>query len=144
VPAAPCHLLAHNPALAAGLQGPRLVHAIPCRLAMAYDEQFAHRIREVLAEEDGVTEKAMFGGLAFLVGGNMAVGITNTAELMVRVGPDATDDALSRPHTRLFDMTGRPMKGWILVAREGVKTKRQLIPWVERGVRFARTLPAKG
>jgi TfoX/Sxy family transcriptional regulator of competence genes len=111
---------------------------------MAYDEEFAHRVHELLAEEDGVTEKAMFGGLAFLVGGNMAVGISNTAELMVRVGPDATDDALSRPHTRLFDMTGRPMKGWILVAREGVKTKRQLAPWVERGVRFARTLPPKG
>jgi TfoX/Sxy family transcriptional regulator of competence genes len=67
---------------------------------MAYDEEFAHRVRELLAEEDGVTEKAMFGGLAFLVGGNMAVGISNTAELMVRVGPDGTDDALSRPHTR--------------------------------------------
>lgn len=111
---------------------------------MAYDEELAHRVRELLAEEDGVSEEAMFGGLAFLVGGNMAVGISNTAELMVRVGPDATDDALSRAHTRLFDMTGRPMKGWIVVAREGVKTKRQLAPWVERGVRFARTLPAKG
>jgi TfoX/Sxy family transcriptional regulator of competence genes len=111
---------------------------------MAYDEAFAHRVRELLAEEDGVTERAMFGGLAFLVGGNMAVGISSTAELMVRVGPDATDEALSRPHTRLFDMTGRPMKGWILVARAGVETKRQLAPWVERGVRFARTLPAKG
>jgi hypothetical protein len=74
----------------------------------------------------------------------MAVGITNTAELMVRVDPDATDDALSRAHTRLFDMTGRPMKGWIVVAREGVKTECQLAPWVERGVRFVRTLPAKG
>jgi TfoX/Sxy family transcriptional regulator of competence genes len=111
---------------------------------MAYDENLAHRIRALLAEEDGVTEKAMFGGLAFLVGGNMAVGISSTAELMVRVGRDATDDALSRPHSRLFDMTGRPMKGWILVSREGVKTKRELAPWVERGVRFARTLPAKG
>jgi TfoX/Sxy family transcriptional regulator of competence genes len=91
-----------------------------------------------------VTEKAMFGGLAFLVGGNMAVGISNTAELMVRVGPDATDDALSRPHARLFDMSGRPMKGWILVAPEGFRTKRQLGAWVDRGMRFARTLPAKG
>ena len=114
------------------------------RVGMAYDEDLAHRIRELLADEAGVTEKAMFGGLAFLVGGNMAVGISNTDELMVRVGPDATDAALSRPHTRLFDMSGRPMKGWVLVAREGMKTKRQLAPWVERGVRFARTLPAKG
>jgi TfoX/Sxy family transcriptional regulator of competence genes len=80
---------------------------------MAYDEAFASRVRELLAGEDGVTERVMFGGLAFLVGGNMAVGISNTAELKVRVGADATDHALSRPHTRLFDMTGRPMKGWI-------------------------------
>lgn len=91
-----------------------------------------------------MTERAMFGGLAFLVGGNMAVDISNTAELMVRVGPDATDEALSRQHTGLFDMNGRPMKGWILVAREGMQTKRQLAPWVERPVRFARALPAKG
>ena len=111
---------------------------------MAYDAELAHRIRELLADERGVTEKAMFGGLAFLVGGNMAVGISNGGELMVRVGADATDDALSRPHTRLFDMSGRPMQGWVVVAREGVRTKRQLAPWVQRGVRFARTLPAKG
>jgi hypothetical protein len=63
---------------------------------------------------------------------------------MVRVGPEATDEALGRPHTRLFDMTGRPMKGWILVSPEGFRTARQLGPWVKRGVAFARTLPAKG
>jgi TfoX/Sxy family transcriptional regulator of competence genes len=111
---------------------------------MAYDEDFAHRIREQLAGEEGVTEKAMFGGLAFLVGGNMAVGIASTGELMVRVGPDATDDALAQPHTRLFDMSGRPMKGWILVSREGVEDDRALGEWAQRGVRFARSLPAKG
>ena len=77
---------------------------------MAYDEDLAHRVRARLAEQDGITEKAMFGGLAFLLRGNMAVGISGD-ELMVRVGPDATDDALARPHTRAFDMTGRPMKG---------------------------------
>jgi hypothetical protein len=81
---------------------------------MAYDEDFAHRVRELLADQDAITEKAMFGGLAFLLHGNMAVGISSGDELMVRVGADATDDALGRPHTRLFDMTGRPMKGWIL------------------------------
>jgi TfoX/Sxy family transcriptional regulator of competence genes len=111
---------------------------------MAYDEEFAHRIREQLGDEAGVSEKAMFGGLAFLLGGNLAVGISNGGELMVRVGPHTTEDALARPHTRLFDMTGRPMKGWILVAPEGVKTNRQLDAWVKRGVAFARTLPPKG
>jgi hypothetical protein len=111
--------------------------------AMAYDEGFAERIREALGDEAGVSEKAMFGGLAFLLRGNLAVGISNGGELMVRVGPDGTEDALARPHTRLFDMTGRPMKGWVLVAPEGVKTKRQLAPWVKRGVEFARTLPPK-
>jgi hypothetical protein len=111
---------------------------------MAYDEDLANRVREQLAGEDGVTEKQMFGGLAFLLHGNMAVGLSSGGELMVRLGPDATDDALARPHTRLFDMTGRPMRGWILVAPEGVATKRQLGAWVRRGVDFARTLPAKG
>lgn len=110
---------------------------------MAYDQDLAHRIREQLSDEHGVTEKAMFGGLAFLLRGNMAVGISNGGELMVRVGPDATDDALARPHTRLFDMTGRPMKGWILVAPAGIKTKRQLGPWIARGIAFASTLPPK-
>lgn len=111
---------------------------------MAYDEDLAQRIRGLLADENGVTEKAMFGGLAFLLRGNMAVGISNGGELMVRVGPQATDAALARPHTRLFDMTGRPMKGWILVASEGVKTKRQLAAWVARGAKFADGLPPKG
>jgi TfoX/Sxy family transcriptional regulator of competence genes len=111
---------------------------------MPYDNELAHRIREQLADERGVTEKAMFGGLAFLLDGNMAVGISNGGELMVRVGPDASDEALARPHTRIFDMTGRPMRGWILIAAEGFATKRQLGAWVRRGVAFARTLPAKG
>jgi TfoX/Sxy family transcriptional regulator of competence genes len=111
---------------------------------MAYDDDLAHRIREQLGDERGVTEKAMFGGLAFLLDGNMAVGISNSGELMVRVGPDASDEALARPHTRVFDMTGRPMKGWILVSAEGFATKRQLGGWVRRGVAFTRTLPAKG
>src|SRR5947207_15536879 len=111
---------------------------------MAYEEGFAHRVRELLADQDAITEKAMFGGLAFLLHGNMAVGISSGDELMVRVGADATDDALGRPHTRLFDMTGRPMKGWILVAPEGLKTKRQLGAWVARGVQFASSLPPKG
>ncbi len=111
---------------------------------MTYDNELAHRIRERLGDERGVTEKAMFGGLAFLLHGNMAVGISNRGELMVRVGPDASDEALARAHTRVFDMTGRPMKGWVLVSAEGFATKRLLGVWVGRGLAFARTLPAKG
>ena len=110
---------------------------------MAYHEDLAHRVREQLAGESGVSEKAMFGGLAFLLDGNIAVELSSGGELMVRVGPDGTDAALARAHTRLFDMTGRPMRGWILVAPEGIKTKRQLASWVSRGVQYARTLPAK-
>ena len=110
---------------------------------MAYDEDLADRVREQLAPEPAVTEKAMLGGLAFLLEGNMAVGLSGD-ELMVRVGADASDDALARPHTRPFDMTGRPMKRWILVAPEVVAEERDLSAWVSRGVGYARSLPAKG
>jgi hypothetical protein len=110
---------------------------------MPVDQDFANRIREELADVDGITEKAMFGGLAFLLHGNMAVGIMSTGDLMVRVGPDATEEALSKPHTRLFEMRGRSMTGWVIVALEGVKTKRQLGPWVKRGVAFASSLAPK-
>jgi hypothetical protein len=111
---------------------------------MAYDEELAHRVRELVTHEEGLSEMAMFGGLAFLLDGNMSVGLSSRGELMVRVGPWATDEALSRPHTRLFDMRGRPLRGWVLVHRDGLKTKRQLSGWVRRGVTFARTLPPKG
>ena len=110
---------------------------------MAYDEDLARRVRGRLAAEAGVTEKAMFGGLAFLLDGNMAVGLSG-AELMVRVGPEAAEAALARPHTRPFDMTGRPMKGWILVAPEAVAGEGDLAAWVAQGLDFARSLPAKG
>ena len=109
---------------------------------MAYDEDLAQRVRGQLASEPSITEKAMFGGLAFLLKGNMAVGLSG-AELMVRVGPRAADDALARAHTRPFDMTGRPMKGWILVAPEGVTGEDELADWVTQGLEFARSLPAK-
>jgi hypothetical protein len=111
---------------------------------VAYDEALAERVREQLAGERGLTEKAMFGGLAFLLDGNMSVGLSGGGELMVRVGPEATDDALARPHTRVFDMTGRPMRGWILVAPEGIGGDGELAAWVRRGVDFARSLPPKG
>jgi TfoX/Sxy family transcriptional regulator of competence genes len=110
---------------------------------MAYDDVLAERIRDRLRGVDGVTQKRMFGGLAFLTHGNMTVGVIGD-DLIVRVGPEATAAALTRPGAREFDMTGRPMKGWILVEPAGTKTTRQLTPWVGRGVRFALTLPPKG
>jgi TfoX/Sxy family transcriptional regulator of competence genes len=110
---------------------------------MAYDQDFANRIREQLASVDGITEKAMFGGLGFLLHGNMAVGIMSTGDLMVRVGPEGADDALAKAHTRPFEMRGRSMTGWVIVALEGVKTKHQLAPWVKRGVSLASSLPPK-
>jgi TfoX/Sxy family transcriptional regulator of competence genes len=109
---------------------------------MAYDEALAERVREQLAPQPGLTEKAMFGGLAFLLDGNMAVGLSGD-ELMVRVGPERADEALARPHTRPFDMTGRPMKGWILVAQDALGEDGELADWVGEGVAFARSLPPK-
>ncbi len=111
---------------------------------MAYDEELAHRLREQLTGEAGVTEIAMFGGLAFLLRGNMAVTVSSHGGLMVRVGTEASEDALRRPHTKQIEMRGRPMPGWIHVAPDGVKTKRQIGVWVRRGVEFTRTLPPKG
>jgi TfoX/Sxy family transcriptional regulator of competence genes len=110
---------------------------------MAYDQELAHRVREQLADEEGVSEKAMFGGLAFLLHGNMAIAVSSHGGLMVRVGVEAAENAVARPHVKQIEMRGRPMRGWIDVAAEGVKTKRQLRVWARRGVEFTRTLPAK-
>jgi TfoX/Sxy family transcriptional regulator of competence genes len=110
---------------------------------MAYDEDLADRIRELIAGERDVTEQRMFGGLAFLVGGNMAVAASGQGGLMVRVEPEDTDGLLAKPHTRQFEMLGRPMQGWVRVDAEGVRTKRELEPWVKRGVGYARSLPTK-
>jgi TfoX/Sxy family transcriptional regulator of competence genes len=109
---------------------------------MAYDQHLAQRVRERLSAEDAIAERRMFGGIAFLAAGNMSVGVTGD-DLMVRVGPDAADEALAEPHTRVFDMTGRPMKAWVLVAPEGVASDADLDAWVRRGLAFARSLPAK-
>ena len=111
---------------------------------MAYDEDLAHRIRAELADTDGVTEKAMFGGLGFLLHGNMAVGIMSTGDLMVRVGPEGAEEALARRDARPFEMRGRAMTGWVIVAADGLRTQRALAPWVRRGAAFAATLPPKG
>ena len=111
---------------------------------VAYDEELANPIRELVAAEANVTEMRMFGGRAFLIGGNMAVAASGQGGLMVRVEPDETATLLSRSHAHPFEMRGREMAGWLRVDAAGVRTKRQLQPWVRRGVGYARSLPAKG
>ncbi|HLB20930.1 MAG TPA: TfoX/Sxy family protein [Solirubrobacteraceae bacterium] len=111
---------------------------------MAYDEELAHRIRELLAGESGVSEMSMFGGLAFLLHGNMAVAASGRGGLMVRVDPKSGERLLAKPHASAMEMRGRTMTGWIRVADDGIKTKRQLAAWVRGGVAYARTLPRKG
>jgi TfoX/Sxy family transcriptional regulator of competence genes len=110
---------------------------------MAYDEDLANRIRELIAGESGVTEKKMFGGLAFLIGGNMAVAASGQGGLMVRCDPDQTDKLVAKPNAARFEMRGRAMDGWLRIEDEGVKTKRQLEQWVKTGVAYARSLPPK-
>jgi len=109
---------------------------------MAYDEALAERIRAALPDVPGLTEKKMFGGIGFLVHGNMACGVSRN-DLMVRISPDAYDAALAKPHVRVFDMTGRPMKGWVVVDAAGVQSMEDLQSWVRQGVAFAQSLPAK-
>jgi len=110
---------------------------------MAYDEQLANRIRELLSGERGLSEMKMFGGIAFLTSGNMAVAVSGQGGIMVRVPPDATDDFLARAHVSPMVMSGRVTRGWLRVAPDGVKTKKQLQSWVTRGMDFAKSLPAK-
>lgn len=108
-----------------------------------YDEELANRIRELTAD-DGMTEQHMFGGLAFLIGGHLAVAVSGKGGLMVRVEPGETDRHLGRLHVQPFEMRGRPMDGWLRVDADGLRTRRQLEPWVRRGVAYARSLPPKG
>jgi TfoX/Sxy family transcriptional regulator of competence genes len=110
---------------------------------MPYDEDLANRIRELVGGEESLTEQAMFGGLAFLIGGNMSVAASGQGGLLVRVDPDETDGLLAKPHAQPFVMRGRSMQGWLRVDEAGVRTKRQLEPWVRRGVGYARSLPVK-
>ena len=109
---------------------------------MAYDEAVAGRIREALAGTPNVVEKKMFGGVGFLIRGNMAVGV-HRESLLVRVDPAQNDEFLSWPHTRPFDMTGRPMQGWLLVDAAGWQHDDTLAEWIREGVEYALTLPAK-
>jgi TfoX/Sxy family transcriptional regulator of competence genes len=110
---------------------------------MAYDEDLANRIRELVAMEDGVSEQRMFGGLAFLIDGNMSVSASGQGGLLLRVDPGETDALLERQHAFPFEMRGRAMRGWLRVDGAGVQTKRQLEGWVARGVAYARSLPSK-
>jgi TfoX/Sxy family transcriptional regulator of competence genes len=110
---------------------------------VAYDEDLANRIRELIGREDGLTEQRMFGGLAFLINGNMSIAASGQGGLMLRVEPQETAALLRKPHAHPFVMRGREMQGWLRVADEGIRTKRQLQTWVARGVAFARSLPPK-
>ena len=111
--------------------------------AVAYDEKLAERIRELVAGERNLTEKKMFGGLAFLIGGNMAVAASGQGGLLVRVDPDRSDSLVDSTNARPMEMRGREMQGWLRVDSEDVRTKRQLARWVELGTSYARSLPAK-
>ena len=108
---------------------------------MAYNIKLAERIRSQLNEISYV-EKKMFGGVGFLLNGNMACGV-NKDNLIVRVDPEKHAVLLKKPHVRPFDMTGRPMKGWLVVEADGIKTDKRLNTWIKEGVEFALTLPAK-
>jgi TfoX/Sxy family transcriptional regulator of competence genes len=110
---------------------------------MAFDQGLAQRMREQLADTGGVTEKQMFGGLAFLVDGNMACGVRGE-DLIVRLAPDASESVQDKPGVRPFDLTGRPMKGWLMVAPDGHADDDDLRRWVDRGVAHAASLPPKG
>lgn len=109
---------------------------------MAYDEGLAQRVREILEEKPGFVEKKMFGGICFLLHGNMACGILDY-DIIVRVGPEKYENALTLPHARVFDFTGRPMKGWVMVSHEGHESDEELFGWIQKGVDFAMSLPPK-
>jgi TfoX/Sxy family transcriptional regulator of competence genes len=110
---------------------------------MAYDEVLADRIRELVAGKPRLTEQRMFGGLAFLIGGNMAVAASGQGGLLVRVDPEQSDQLVATSSAEPMVMRGRPMQGWLRVDGQHLRTKRQLATWVNRGTSYARSLPAK-
>ena len=110
---------------------------------MAYDEDLAERIRALVVGEAGLTEKKMFGGLAFLIGGNMVVAASGQGGLMVRVDPASSDSLVAETNARLVEMRGREMRGWLRLDAKDVEAKRELARWVELGTTYARSLPAK-
>lgn len=110
---------------------------------VAYDEALAERIRELLDDERGLTEQKMFGGLGFLIGGNMAVAASGQGGMLVRVDPEQSEKLLATTNARRMEMRGRQMRGWLHLDTEDVRTKRQLAKWVKLGTTFARSLPPK-
>ena len=109
---------------------------------MAYSESLARRIRHVIAGQRGITEKRMFGGIGFMLNGNMCVGVWKSS-LIVRLGPERADAAMKEPHVVAFDITGRAMKGWAMVEPDGLETDEQLSDWIVRAEEFVQTLPMK-
>jgi TfoX/Sxy family transcriptional regulator of competence genes len=109
---------------------------------MAYDEKLAQRVRALIGAQPGLSEKKMFGGISFLVNGNLACGVIGE-ELILRVKHEETAQVLSQPHTRVFDMTGKPMKGWVVILPQGLDEADDLRRWVMRGVEYAAALPKK-
>ncbi len=110
---------------------------------MTYDEALATRIRDLVAGEAGLTEQKMFGGLAFLIGGNMAIAASGEGGLLVRVDPEQSDALVAKSHATPMVMRGREMRGWLRVGGEHVRTKKELAVWVGRGTSYARSLPPK-
>ncbi|MDP2647002.1 MAG: TfoX/Sxy family protein [Desulfobacterales bacterium] len=109
---------------------------------MAYDEGLAQRVRELMEEISGFSEKKMFGGICFLINGNMACGILDY-DVIVRVGPENHEASLEKPNTHVFDFTGRPMKGWVVVSQGGHESDKNLFCWVKKGMDYAMSLPEK-
>ena len=109
---------------------------------MAFDASLAARIRDTLARKQGIEEKKMFGGISFLLNGNLLVGIWKNS-LVVRLGPDQSGKALQEPHVKEFDITGKPMKNWVLVSPDGFEDDDQLRDWIQRAVKFVGKLPGK-
>ena len=120
----------------------RIAHGRVASSVMAYSAGLADDIRARIGAHPGLSEREMFGGIAFMIGRNMAVGVAGN-ELMVRVGKDAHDESVARPGARTFDMSARPMRGWIVVAPEGIADDAALDAWIAQGVAYAESLPPK-
>lgn len=109
---------------------------------MAYNEELAERIRSRLKHKPGLVEKKMFGGVGFLINGNMACGV-NKQDLVLRLNEADFETAMKQSNVRIFNMTGKPMKGWVLVSSDGYKSDKALLDWIEKGISFAKSLPHK-